>query len=49
VVIAFGSNTDMGGTNATHFHMDLAFRGMGVSLDDRQVLSSGEFTVDELR
>lgn len=49
VVIAFGSNTDMGGTNATHFHMDLAFRNMSVSLDDRRVLSGGQFSVDELR
>jgi 2,5-dihydroxypyridine 5,6-dioxygenase len=49
VVIAFGSNTDMGGMNATHFHMDLALRNMSFSLDDRQVLSSGQFTVDELR
>jgi 2,5-dihydroxypyridine 5,6-dioxygenase len=49
VVIAFGSNTDMGGTNGTHFHMDLAFRSMSVSLDDREVLCNGQFNVDELR
>jgi 2,5-dihydroxypyridine 5,6-dioxygenase len=49
VVIAFGSNTDMGGANDTHFHMDLAFRNMSVSLDDRQVLSGGQFSIDELQ
>jgi 2,5-dihydroxypyridine 5,6-dioxygenase len=49
VVIAFGSNIDMGGTNTTTFHMDLAFRAMTVELDGRPVLDAGEFIVDELR
>lgn len=49
VVIAFGSNIDMGGTNTTTFHMDLAFRDMSVELDGRPVLEAGEFVVDELR
>jgi len=49
VVIAFGSNVDMGGQNTTSFHMDLAFRGSSVSLDGRQVLDAGSFVVEELR
>jgi 2,5-dihydroxypyridine 5,6-dioxygenase len=49
VVIAFGSNVDMGGTNTTTFHMDLAFRDMSVELDGRPVLEAGEFVLDELR
>lgn len=49
VVIAFGSNLDMGGANTTHFHMDLAFRGMSVAVDDREVLDAGEFVVEQLR
>jgi 2,5-dihydroxypyridine 5,6-dioxygenase len=49
VVIAFGSNVDMGGTNTTSFHMDLAFRDMSVEIDGRPVLEAGEFVVDDLR
>jgi 2,5-dihydroxypyridine 5,6-dioxygenase len=49
VVIAFGSNIDMGGTNTTTFHMDLAFREMSVEIDDRPVLEAGAFVADELR
>lgn len=49
VVIAFGSNVDMGGANTTSFHMDLAFRGCSVALDDRQVLNAGSFEVEDLR
>jgi 2,5-dihydroxypyridine 5,6-dioxygenase len=49
VVIAFGSNVDMGGHNTTTFHMDLAFRAMDVELDGRQVLDRGQFAVAELR
>lgn len=49
VVIAFGSNVDMGGTNTTTFHMDLAFRDMSVDIDGRPVLEAGEFVIDELR
>ena len=49
VVIAFGSNVDMGGHNTTSFHMDLAFRAMSVELDSRPVLDAGQFTVEELR
>lgn len=49
VVIAFGSNVDMGGNNTTHFHMDLAFRNCSVEVDGRQVLDAGQFTIQELR
>lgn len=49
VVIAFGSNVDMGGRNTTHFHMDLAFRNLSVAVDGRQVLDAGEFVIEELR
>jgi 2,5-dihydroxypyridine 5,6-dioxygenase len=45
VVIAFGSNLDMGGKNSTHFHMDLAFRGMSVDVDGRAVLDRGGFAI----
>jgi 2,5-dihydroxypyridine 5,6-dioxygenase len=46
VVIAFGSNLDMGGNNSTHFHMDLAFRRMSVAVDERQVLHHGQFAIE---
>lgn len=49
VVIAFGSNVDMGGSNTTSFHMDLALRNCTVSLDGRPVLQEGAFTLPELR
>jgi 2,5-dihydroxypyridine 5,6-dioxygenase len=49
VVIAFGSNLDMGGQNSTHFHMDLAFRGMSVAVDGRQVLDGGRFAIEAPR
>ena len=49
VVIAFGSNLDMGGQNATHFHMDLAFRGMSVTVDGSPVLDNGRFAIEAPR
>jgi 2,5-dihydroxypyridine 5,6-dioxygenase len=49
VVIAFGSNLDMGGKNSTHFHMDLAFRAMSVDVDGQRVLDRGTFAIETPR
>lgn len=49
VVIAFGSNVDMGGSNTTRFHMDLAFREVDVALDGRALIEKGEFVPSEMR
>jgi 2,5-dihydroxypyridine 5,6-dioxygenase len=48
VVIAFGSNADMGGANRTQLHMDLGVRGTRLSIDGRPILESEQFVAEEL-
>jgi 2,5-dihydroxypyridine 5,6-dioxygenase len=49
VVIAFGSNADMGGRNRTQLHLDLGVRGARFAIDGRCVVDNHEFLVSELR
>jgi 2,5-dihydroxypyridine 5,6-dioxygenase len=49
VVIAFGSNADMGGRNQAQLHLDLGIRGARFAIDGRPVLDGHQFLVDELR
>jgi len=44
VVVAFGANSDMGGTNATTAHVDLAFRGLTVAVDEVVAIDGGRLT-----
>lgn len=49
VVIAFGSNGDLGGRNRTQLHMDLGLRGARFVIDDRPVIADEQFLISELR
>lgn len=44
VVVAFGANSDMGGTNVTTAHVDLALAGMNMFVDNLQVVDGGRLT-----
>jgi 2,5-dihydroxypyridine 5,6-dioxygenase len=48
VVIAFGSNADMGGRNRTQLHLDLGIRGARFIIDGRPVVDGETFLVSEL-
>jgi 2,5-dihydroxypyridine 5,6-dioxygenase len=45
VVLAFGANEDLGGTNRTSAHADLAFQGMSVHADGVEVVRGGSLVV----
>ncbi len=49
IVIAFGSNADMGGRNRAQLHLDLGLRGARFAIDGRGILDGHEFLVSELR
>lgn len=45
VVVAFGANTDLGGTNSTSRHVDLALRGVSVDVGGARPVVSGSLDV----
>jgi 2,5-dihydroxypyridine 5,6-dioxygenase len=49
IVIAFGSNADLGGRNRTQLHLDLGLRYSRFEIDGRVVLDGHQFTIRELR
>jgi 2,5-dihydroxypyridine 5,6-dioxygenase len=49
VVVAFGSNADLGGRNRTQLHMDLGLRDARFAIDGRPVVDRQQFLASELR
>lgn len=49
VLFSTGPNTQVGGPNNTHCHLDIPMRGCSLFLDDRPVVVDGDLVVDELR
>jgi 2,5-dihydroxypyridine 5,6-dioxygenase len=49
VVIAFGSNADLGGRNRTQLHMDLGLRGARFAIDNQPVVADEQFLISALR
>lgn len=49
VVIAFGSNADMGGRNRAELHLDFGIRGARFAIDGRPVVEDQQFVTSELR
>ena len=49
VVVAFGSNADLGGRNRTQLHMDLGLRDARFLIDDRAIIDHQDFLAAELR
>jgi 2,5-dihydroxypyridine 5,6-dioxygenase len=49
VLFSTGPNTQAGGPNNTHCHLDIPMRGCSLFLDDRPIVVDGEVAVEELR
>jgi 2,5-dihydroxypyridine 5,6-dioxygenase len=49
VVVAFGSNADLGGANRTQLHMDLGLRDARFLIDDRAIADRRQFLASELQ
>jgi 2,5-dihydroxypyridine 5,6-dioxygenase len=49
VLFSTGPNTQTGGPNNTHCHLDIPLRGCSLFLDDQPVVVDGDIVVDELR
>jgi 2,5-dihydroxypyridine 5,6-dioxygenase len=49
VLFSTGPNTQAGGPNNTHCHLDIPMRSCSLSLDDRPIVVDGEVVADELR
>ena len=49
VLFSTGPNTQTGGPNNTHCHLDIPMRGCSLFLDDRPIVVDGDVVVDELR
>jgi 2,5-dihydroxypyridine 5,6-dioxygenase len=49
VLFSTGPNQELGGTNDTQCHIDLALRNCSVYLDDEPILIDGEFVIEELK
>jgi 2,5-dihydroxypyridine 5,6-dioxygenase len=49
VLFSTGPNTQAGGPNNTHCHLDIPMRGCSLFLDERPVVVDGDIVIDELR
>jgi 2,5-dihydroxypyridine 5,6-dioxygenase len=49
VLFSTGPNTQTGGPNNTHCHLDIPMRGCSLFLDERPVVVDGDIVIDELR
>jgi 2,5-dihydroxypyridine 5,6-dioxygenase len=49
VLFSTGPNTQVGGPNNSHCHLDIPMRGCSLYLDDRPIVVDGDVVVDALR
>jgi len=49
VLFSTGPNTELGGTNDTHCHLDLPMKGCTLTLDDELIVEAGELVPEEMR